>query len=51
MLKDRFGTMCILLNSSTTNSVVVLSVLTRRNLGFGLTGERERENNEQQGYE
>ena len=29
--------MCILLNSSTTDSVVVLSVLTRRNLGFGLT--------------
>lgn len=36
--------MCILFNSSMTDSVVTLSVLTRRNRGFGLT--EEKENNE-----
>jgi len=39
--------MCILFNSSMTDSVVILSVLTRRNRGFGLT--EEKKNNEQHG--
>jgi hypothetical protein len=39
--------MCILFNSSMTESVVILSVLTRRNRGFGLA--EEKENNEQYG--
>lgn len=37
--------MCILFSSSMTDSVVILSVLTRRDRGFGLT--EEKDNNEQ----